>query len=1033
MNPRGSFLLVLVAACASPGQAPSQDARSLLDDGRIAQGEAAARAQLARAVSAHGEHSIEAAEALALLGETLRFGDEVGAPATLELCERAVALERELLPHDDRRLADALASLAMLRFARQEPSEVRPPLEEALAIRRRVLGENAPEVAMALIALANLEYDEHQELPPALAIFAQAKAIQDRALPPDHKDVGWRLMRQAVVLQGAAEFERSRADYERALEIFRSVLRPGHPRTATTLYNLGLVLKLQGEYAAARDRCSEALEMRIANHGPTYYLVAYNLLALAEIRTALGQTREARQDLERALAIAEQDFGTDSPVCLVFAIQLAYRLMGDDERERARALLERCQRVCAEHPDVGGQELPVVLEQLGALRQASGDSAAALPMLAEAQAAGERAFGPEDVRMAGILQLHADLLCDAGSAGSACELHERAARIVEQQIGSQSPELADALERLAGVRCKLGQLQPALEDALRAEGISRSHLAATASGFEAGALLDYSSSRSGALDLCVVLAAESGRSDDRSRALDAVVRSRGMLLELAVDRRHAIRASRDPRLLALAQELERASTRLANLLVQAASRPGAQGGTELEAARAKRDDLERRLAQASAGLRSDRGRSSAGAAEVERALPGQSALVSYFRSRGEPPTWFAFVTTGADVPPALCRLGAAVELDPLIESVVAAARQSAPEAEFRTLGNRLRERVWDPLQVRIGSAQRVFLVPDGTLAFVDFGSLPAAGPATDRRYLIETAQVLHQLTCERDLVVDAVPEPAGQGLLALGGPDFDADSAGPARSTESHSRGPLAGLRFRSLPGAAPEAEAIAALWLKGERPGKGELLEGREASESAFKLRAPGREYLHLATHAFSLACELPAGPVDSGRRGRPLPSPSPSPAAPLPRYETERPQLLAGLALAGVNQRGATGDEDDDGVLTSEEIACLDLTGTRWAVLSACDTGMGVAHSAEGVLGLRRAFLSAGVHTVISSLWPIDDALAHDWMVALYHARLERGLDTAQAMRAVALEMLQRRRQSGKSTEPASWAGFVATGDWR
>jgi CHAT domain-containing protein len=145
------------------------------------------------------------------------------------------------------------------------------------------------------------------------------------------------------------------------------------------------------------------------------------------------------------------------------------------------------------------------------------------------------------------------------------------------------------------------------------------------------------------------------------------------------------------------------------------------------------------------------------------------------------------------------------------------------------------------------------------------------------------------------------------------------------------------------------------------------------------------------------------------------------------------EHPLRLAGLALSGANHRSAAGVDREDGILTAEEIAALDLTGAEWVVLSACETGRGEVQAGEGILGLRRAFQVAGAGTLIMSLWPVGDEEAREWMKALYEARLGRGLDTAEAVRAAYLSVLRRRREAGLDTHPFHWAPFVPSGAWR
>ena len=134
-----------------------------------------------------------------------------------------------------------------------------------------------------------------------------------------------------------------------------------------------------------------------------------------------------------------------------------------------------------------------------------------------------------------------------------------------------------------------------------------------------------------------------------------------------------------------------------------------------------------------------------------------------------------------------------------------------------------------------------------------------------------------------------------------------------------------------------------------------------------------------------------------------------------------------MAGLVLATPASGGK-----EDGILTAEEIALLDLRAVRWAVLSACATGQGPLEPGEGVLGLRRAFQIAGAGTLIVSLWPVEDEATRHWMRALYDARRGGG-STIDAARTASLGVLEEQRRIGGTTHPYFWGGFVTIGDWR
>jgi CHAT domain-containing protein len=109
--------------------------------------------------------------------------------------------------------------------------------------------------------------------------------------------------------------------------------------------------------------------------------------------------------------------------------------------------------------------------------------------------------------------------------------------------------------------------------------------------------------------------------------------------------------------------------------------------------------------------------------------------------------------------------------------------------------------------------------------------------------------------------------------------------------------------------------------------------------------------------------------------------------------------PMRQGGIALANAQNtveawaRGQVVNSENNGVLTAEEIALLDLNKTWIVVLSACQTGVGKARSGEGVFGLRRAFMIAGAENLVMTLWPVADEATASIVADFYSKALSTG----------------------------------------
>jgi CHAT domain-containing protein len=490
-------------------------------------------------------------------------------------------------------------------------------------------------------------------------------------------------------------------------------------------------------------------------------------------------------------------------------------------------------------------------------------------------------------------------------------------------------------------------------------------------------------------------------------------------------RRLFVQARADPETRKAAEALLAATRSLALL----ARREEGASRERLEELSRMKEGLEGRLAERSETFRASLTPPSGG--RLRALLPRGAALVDFLEYHGldpaKPPAGQARAFRLAawvlrpDAETVRVDLGPA---GPIFRAV--RAWRAGLERGLRALdeGARVRGLVWAPIEKHLAGCSLVLLSPDGGLGRVPFAALPGARPGT---FLLEEAPLAFVP------IPQAFPTggpPGGPGaLLVVGGVDYSArpgpDAAGPAAV-------------FAALPGTVREADAVARMF----RPGRVASLSGGDATKAAVREALGKARYAHLATHGFFAPASMrsvlrrPPGSVfgSAGVAGH-------------------HPGLLSGLAFAGANRP----TEEDDGVLTALEVSEMDLSNMDLAVLSACQTGLGMEAAGEGMLGLQRAFAVAGCRSVVSSLWSVDDAATAVLMERFYHHLWGKKLPKAEALRQAQIDVLRHPewvedrvkkvpglRGVGKASEavagegvrrspPAWWAAWQLSGGWR
>ena len=257
----------------------------------------------------------------------------------------------------------------------------------------------------------------------------------------------------------------------------------------------------------------------------------------------------------------------------------------------------------------------------------------------------------------------------------------------------------------------------------------------------------------------------------------------------------------------------------------------------------------------------------------------------------------------------------------------------------------------------------VIFIPQGSLFQVPFPALQdASGTYLIQKHTILTAPSIQVLALTRQQKLAQKPVNSSNALV-LGNPTMPSVSSSPGEPKRQLS----------PLPGAEAEARAIAPLL-------KTQAITGAQGTKAAIVQKMPQASIIHLATH----------GLLDDVRG------------------------LGSAIALAPSGT--------DDGLLTAEEIFDMKLQASL-VVLSACNTGEGRI-TGDGVIGLSRALISAGVPSVIVSLWAVPDAPTSELMQSFYQ-NLQQKPNKAQALRQAMLTTMK------THPKPRDWAAFTLIGE--
>ena len=894
-----------------------------------------------------------------------------------EYYEQALAIREKLAP-ESLLVASSLSDIGLLSYRRGDLIHAEEHARRALSIRESLAPES-PAVADSLDKLG-MVFESHGDLAKAEDYFSRANAIKEK-LTPASLDVALSFTNIGRILAKRGDLAQGEAYFARALAL-KEKWAPGSLLVASNLTNLGTTFLLRGDLVKGEEylRRGLALEERLA---PKSLHVANTLNNLGLVAFQRGNLAKAEEYLERSLAIrrelapASLDVADSLDNVGALISQRGDFAKAEKYLRQALAILEK------EAP--GSLNVAFGLDNFGDLFKTRGDLARATHYYRRALSLREK-LAPGSLDLTITLNNLGEISYKSGNLAKAERYYTQALTIIEKLSPGSSSD-ADTLAALGRLNRRRGKLDTAAElfsQALRAVEHQTSRLGGTASErtrFRSNHVSYYK-------DYLDVLLAQ----NKTALAFQVLERSRARsFLELLAERDLAFATDLPAEIQQARQEnaagYDRTQARIAKLSLQKDGAQIEQLQKQLRGLETEREEIGERVRQRSPHFAALQYPQPLDLDTVRTALDPGTALLSY--SVGDEHA-VVFVVLPAGQTPGLSVFDLKVTGKTLRQQVDSLRKLIQHEGDGTTqresrqisltaLERELYELLLAPAESILASSQRLLLIPDGPLQILPFAALKDKSG----RYLVEwkplhsaiSATVYAELKRARPTKPDKPVE-----LAAFGDPLYPPSVQAAINVNAVDTRG----YTLSRLPFSRVEVQSIAGLFA-------GNTLKylADQATEEHAKALGKDVRYIHFATH----------GLLD------------------------ERFPLNSSLALT-IPSNPTEGQEN--GFLQAWEIFEQVRLDADLVTLSACSTGLGQEMNGEGLIGLTRAFQYAGAHSVLASLWSVDDYRTMQLMKRFY-AELHAGASKDDALRTAQLQLIH-----STSSDPHDWAAFSLTGDW-
>jgi CHAT domain-containing protein len=766
-------------------------------------------------------------------------------------------------------------------------------------------------------------------------------------------------------------------------------------RLVEPLVNFGRLALAEGDYTGADKIAQRANQIAISVYGDKSSKTASTQKLLGDIEYSIGDYERAEENIAKALASQEKQFGRNHIEVAKSLAQLSlikfYK--GDKFQETEKIMLE-AQEIMGSRLGKENPQYADILKNVAFINIVAKKYDAAFSALTQAEAIWRKKTGSKNnINAAAIFTLTGDVFYQLKNYKKAEEYYSQSKNIYEKYFSRNHPEYVKILSKQAKVYYMEKDYKRSkrnIEEALsNYENFIKQYFPALSEREKA----KYWNTIKGDFEFYNTLAF--GQLEDfrdlSGKVYNYQLLTKALLLSSSIKIRERIMNSNDEALKSTYSEWVKKKEFLTNVLSMSTDQL-TQNAIDANALNNEVERLERTLSEKSELFGQNFEVKKVTYENVQKSLGKNEVALEMVRYR-----YFNHAFTDSIIYQALY-----VKNDGARPKSIGLPEGHRMEDRFfkyfrNSIINQQEDRFsygvfWDPIQKEIGLSTTIYLSPDGVYNQLNLEAIPTP----DGKYVIDNSNIV-LVSNTKDLYLRKIKSKPGvpsKTATMFGNPAFYASA--------SNSK------RVAPLPGTEKEVSQLQTL-LKEKGWQTTEYVETFASEDKVKGMESP--KIFHVATHGFT------------------TPSSEQSESEALTENEAklnENPLMKTGLLLKGAGDildKTNYNYNIESGILTAYEAMSLNLDKTDLVVLSACETGLGEIANGEGVYGLQRAFLVAGAKVLIMSMFKVDDEATQKLILNFYKKWL-----TTNNMRQSFVEAKKELRV--EYPNPIYWGAFMMIG---